>query len=81
MRELGVRHLIASCLSCRHAALIDESPYPADMEVPWFGGHAVCNKCGRKRVDVRPNWKERPGMPTSCASTSALRGQQKGRSE
>jgi hypothetical protein len=20
-------------------------------------------KCGGKRVDVRPNWKEKPGMP------------------
>ncbi len=30
-RELGVRNLIASCLSeaCRHTALIDVSSYPA----------------------------------------------------
>jgi hypothetical protein len=25
-----------------------------------FGRRAVCGKCGSKRVDVRPNWKEQP---------------------
>jgi hypothetical protein len=67
MRSLGVHHMIASCLdnACRHQALIDVSGYPADFEVTWFGRHAVCNKCGAKgrMIDVRPNWKERPGMP------------------
>jgi hypothetical protein len=64
MRDLGVRNLIASCLSdaCRRTALIDVSSYPAGTEVPSLGHRAVCGKCGSKRVDVRPNWKERaPG--------------------
>ncbi len=64
MRDLGVHHLIACCINdaCRHSALIDVSSYPADTEVPWFGRHVVCNKCGAKgrRIDVRPNWKKRP---------------------
>ena len=62
MRDLGVQRLIASCLSdaCRHSALIDMSSYPADTDVPLFGRHAVCGRCGGKRVDVRPNWKEQP---------------------
>jgi hypothetical protein len=60
MRALGVQRLIASCLTDarRHTALIDVSSYPADTEVPSFGRRAVCSKCGGKRVDVRPNWKE-----------------------
>jgi hypothetical protein len=40
MREQGVHHLIAYCLSdtCRHSALIDVSSYPADTEVPSSSG-------------------------------------------
>ena len=44
-RELGVRHLIASCLDeCRHTA--PETP------VPWFRSRVKCVKCGGKQVDV-----------------------------
>jgi hypothetical protein len=39
-------------LSRPHSTLIDRSSYPD------------CSKCSGKRVDVRPNWKERPVMPT-----------------
>jgi hypothetical protein len=67
MRRQGVHHLIAYCLNdaCRHQALIDVSGYPGAIEVPEFGKRAKCGKCGGKRVDVRPNWKEKPGMPDS----------------
>jgi hypothetical protein len=40
------------------------SNYPAETEVPSFQRRAKCGKCGGKRVDVRPNWKEQPVMPT-----------------
>jgi hypothetical protein len=67
MYEQGVRHLIAYCHNdaCRHSAVIDVSRYPDDVEVPSFGRRAKCSKCGGKRVDVRPNWKERPEMRQS----------------
>jgi hypothetical protein len=32
--------------------------YPAEIEVPSFGLRMKCSKCGGRRVDVRPNWKE-----------------------
>jgi hypothetical protein len=48
----------------RHQAIIDVSSYPDDVEVPSFQSRAKCGKCCGKRVDVRPNWKERPDMPT-----------------
>ena len=66
MRELGVRNLVAYCRNdaCRHTALIDVSGYPDVIEVPSLGRRAKCSKCGSKRVDVRPNWKEQPVMPT-----------------
>jgi hypothetical protein len=54
--------LIALCLnnSCRHQPLINVSSYPAETEVPSFQRRAKCSNCDGKRVDVRPNWKERP---------------------
>ena len=64
MRQLRVRHLIASCLNdaCHHQGLIDVSKYADDVEVPSFGSKIVCAKCGARgrHIDVRPNWKEQP---------------------
>jgi len=34
---------------------------------------AKCSKCGGKRADVRPNWKEKPGMPDGWQGRSARR--------
>jgi hypothetical protein len=68
MRRQGVQHLICYCLNdaCRHQSIINVSSYPGDTPVPWFGTKVKCGKCGARgrRIDVRPNWKERPGMPT-----------------
>jgi hypothetical protein len=68
MRELGVNNLLASCLTdtCRHAALIDVSNFPAETEVPSFGRRVVCAKCGSRgnKIDVRPNWKEQAPQPS-----------------
>jgi hypothetical protein len=63
MRQQGVQHLIAYCHNdaCRHHD-------HRRVEIPRrcrFQGHIKCGKCGRKGrwVDVRPNWKEKVGMP------------------
>jgi hypothetical protein len=70
-RALGVQRLIASCLNdaCLHAALIDVSSYPGDIEVPSFASKVVCAKCGARgrHIDVRPNWKEQTERPGSRA--------------
>ena len=67
MRRQGVRHLIAYCLNdaCRHQAIIDVSSYSGDTPVPRFQSKVKCGKCGARgrRIDVRPNWKEKPRMP------------------
>ena len=67
MRELGVRRLIAFCLDdgCRYQALIEVWSYPANTEIAYFKRRVVCAKCGGRgnKIDVRPNWKEKPGMP------------------
>ena len=64
MRELGVQRLLVSCLRCQHEALIDVSSHKAETTVPSFIPRMKCTECGGKRVDVRPNWKEQPPMPT-----------------
>jgi len=65
MRQQGVRNLIAYCLNdaSRHPAVIDVSAYPDEIEIPSW--RAKCGKGGGRRVDVRPNWKEKPGTPDS----------------
>jgi transposase-like protein len=64
MRELGVQRVLVSCLRCQHEALIVVSTYWADTTVPSFIPRMKCTQCGGKRVDVRPNRKEQPTMPT-----------------
>jgi hypothetical protein len=67
MRRQGVRSLIAYCLNdvCRHQAIIDVSSYSGETPVPWFRSKVEARQvCARNnRIDVRPNWKEQPGMP------------------
>ena len=79
LREQGVRHLIAFCLNntCRHQAVIDVSNYPNDAEVPSFQRRIKCGKCGRRGrwVDVRPNWKEKSGMPDDWQGRPAWDGE------
>jgi hypothetical protein len=66
MRKLGVRGLHVLCLNpaCCHQLTFSADDYAADIEVSWFTSRMVCGKCGGKRVGVRPDWKERPELPT-----------------
>jgi hypothetical protein len=60
MRKQGARSLAVFCLNhaCLHRTLINVDDYLGDIEVPSFGRRMKCSKCGGRRVDVRPNWKE-----------------------
>jgi hypothetical protein len=73
--EQGVHHLIAYCLNdfCRHQAIVDVSKYPGDTPVPLFRSKVKCGKRGARnnRIDVRPNWKEKPGMPDNWQGRDA----------
>jgi hypothetical protein len=55
--------------ACRHQALIGVSSYPGQTEVPWFKRRVKCGKCGGRgnKIDVHPNWKEQPVLPTKLA--------------
>ena len=60
MRRQGVRGLAVYCLNhaCQHRTVISADDYPDDTTVPSFALRMKCSKCGGRRVDVRPNWKE-----------------------
>ena len=60
MRKQGVCGLSVTCLNhaCRHHSVVNVDDWPHEVEVPSFGLRMKCSKCGGKRVDVRPNWKE-----------------------
>jgi hypothetical protein len=65
MRGQGVRGLaVHPQHSCRHHTVFSANKYPDEIEVRSFGLRMKCSKCGGRRVDVRPNWKERSGSPT-----------------
>jgi hypothetical protein len=62
MRAQGVRSLLASCVLCHRAAVLDVDRYGGAVPVPAFGPRMVCTGCGIiGGADVRPNWLERPG--------------------
>jgi hypothetical protein len=66
MRELGVYRLVVHCNNdeCRHTTLIDVFNYSDGVEVSSFQRRTKCGKCGGKRVDVRPNWRDAPTRDT-----------------
>ena len=66
MRGLGVRNLNVLCLNpaCRHEITFSADDYASEIEMSWFRSRMICARCGDRRLDVRPNWKEQPTKPT-----------------
>ena len=58
MREMGVRSLLVSCRSCHVARVVNMDTHDGALTVPSFGPRMVCQACGAKGADVRPNWSE-----------------------
>jgi hypothetical protein len=73
LRKQGVRVLAVYCLNhaCRHHTVVNVDDYPHEIEVPSFGSRLKCSKYSGRRVDVRPNWKEKPGSPADWSGRSA----------
>jgi hypothetical protein len=66
MRELGARELNVLCLipACGHEITFSADDYAEDTELSWFKPRMICPRCGGRRIDVRPNWKELPSTPS-----------------
>ena len=58
MRENGVRSLRVTCLKCGVACVMNVDGYDDSLTVPSFGPRMICQACGAKGADVRPNWVE-----------------------
>jgi len=47
-------------LDCDHRATINVDNQPGHLAVKSFEARMRCAKCGGRKIDVRPNWSERP---------------------
>ncbi len=70
LAQRGVRHLGAFCQNDagQRQAITDVLSDPSETPVPWFRSRV---NCGGRRVDVGPNWKEKPGSPADWSGRSA----------
>ena len=60
MRDFGIRSLRATCRKCLLEQAVNVDAYPGEMRVQWFAERIICQNCGEKVGDVRPNWIEQP---------------------
>ena len=64
MRESGVRGILVYCADfrCSHSVALSGGPWPDDGRLSDIEAQFVCNACGKRGADVRPdfNSKRRP---------------------
>ncbi|WP_068021067.1 hypothetical protein [Rhodoplanes sp. Z2-YC6860] len=64
MRQNGVRSIDVHCSDCSHHAIKNLDNFPGHLAVKSFERRMRCTQCGSRRIDVRPNWLEKPAMPS-----------------
>jgi hypothetical protein len=64
MRSAGVRGLLIYCsdYKCSHSIAISADPWPDDVRLSDIEPLFVCQACGKRGADVRPdhNWNKKP---------------------
>ena len=79
MRDTGVRGVLIYCADykCSHSIAISADPWPGDVRLSDIEPLFVCQACGKRGGDVRPdfNWNKKlnPGHRT-CRSDRATNG-------
>ena len=58
MREFGIRSLRVTCGKCLVEQSVNVDEYPGETRVRWFAARMICQNCGTKGADVRPDWSE-----------------------
>ena len=73
MRELGAHELNVQCLkpACSHAITFSSDDYADEIQLSWFKPRMICARCGGRRIDVSPNWKQLPAMPDNWRARAA----------
>jgi len=56
MRSSGVRGLLIHCSDCSHSVAISADPWPDEVRLSDLEPHFVCQVCGKRGADVRPNF-------------------------
>ena len=74
MRENGVRSVLVSCsnVHCRHESVVNLDRLGDDISVPSLGARMLCQRCGQRGADVRPNWQERAVAPLFGSSIGMM---------
>src|SRR6516225_4459233 len=74
MREMGVRGLLVNCADyrCSHSIAISRDAWPDDVRLSDIEDRFVCQACGKRGADVRPdfNWNS-SSYPASARYTNA----------
>jgi hypothetical protein len=58
MREMGVRGVLVYCAdyTCSHSVTMDAGAWPDDLRLSDIEDRFVCQRCGRRGADVRPDF-------------------------
>jgi len=59
MRSAGVRGLLIYCSDyrCSHSTTISADRWPDDVRLSDLEPRFICQACGRRGADVRPDWQ------------------------
>ena len=64
MREMGVRGVVVYCqdFKCSHSTAVSAARCPDDLRLSDIEQQFVCQACGKRGGDVRPNfnWTAKP---------------------
>jgi hypothetical protein len=67
MRDTGVRGILIYCsdYKCSHSMVISADPWPDVLRLSDLEARFVCQACGKRGADVRPDfhWE---GLPTAA---------------
>jgi hypothetical protein len=66
MRESGMRRVLVYCgdFRCSHHTDISADQWPDEVRLSDLEPRFVCEACGRRGADVRPNFDGRRFVPT-----------------
>jgi hypothetical protein len=82
MRDMGVRGVLVYCADyhCSHSVAVKADRWPDDTRLSDIEPRFVCQACGKRGADVRPDFRlERDaGQPLSVTRTERRRSQRHG---
>jgi hypothetical protein len=64
MREMGVHGLLIYCADyrCSHSIAIRGDAWPDDVRLSDIEVRFVCQACGKRGADIRPDWQSAKRM-------------------